>query len=62
MRVLDQLLDRRRRTLDDLAGGDAVDEGGRELADHRGHCAPGGARLPAADRFALALTGARAGS
>ena len=32
-RVLDQFLDRRRRALDDLARGDAVDENGRQLAD-----------------------------
>ncbi len=37
-RVLDQLLDRRRRTLDHLAGGDAVDQRLRQQADRR----PGG--------------------
>ena len=35
-RVLDQLLDRRRRALDHLARGDAVDENRRQLADR--HC------------------------
>ena len=34
--VFDQFLDRRRRALDHLARGDAVDENGRQLADrHR---------------------------
>ena len=32
-RVLDQFLDHARRTLDHLAGGDAVDDGFRQLAD-----------------------------
>ena len=36
-RVLDQLLDRRRRPLDHLAGGDAVDEQRIEAADWHGN-------------------------
>ena len=36
-RVLDQLLDHARRPLDHLAGGDAVDGLGAELADGHGH-------------------------
>src|SRR5207302_11149165 len=40
-RILDQFLDGRRRALDDLAGGDAVDDDGRQLADrHDGHFTP----------------------
>ena len=35
-RVLDQFLDHARRTLDHLAGGDAVDDGFRKLADGHG--------------------------
>ena len=35
-RVLDQLLDHARRTLDHLAGGDAVDDGLGKLADGHG--------------------------
>ena len=35
-RVLDQLLDDRRRTLDDLAGGDLVGDGARQDGDARG--------------------------
>ena len=38
-RVLDQLLDHARRTLDHLAGGDAVDDGFGELADGHGRLA-----------------------
>ena len=34
--VFDELLDRRSRALDDLAGGDAVDDNGRQLADLHG--------------------------
>src|SRR5580704_12350817 len=35
-RVLDQFLDHARRTLDHLAGGDAIDGGFRKLADGHG--------------------------
>ena len=35
-RVLDQFLDHARRTLDHLAGGDAVDDGFGKLADGHG--------------------------
>jgi hypothetical protein len=35
-RVLDQFLDHARRTLDHLAGGDAIDSGFRKLADGHG--------------------------
>ena len=38
-RVLDQLLDHARRTLDHLAGGDAVDDGFGKLADGHGRLA-----------------------
>ena len=43
-RVLDQLLDRRRRPLDDFAGGDAVDQQRIEAADGHGKRISGGGR------------------
>ena len=50
-RVLDQLFHRRGRALHHLAGGDAVDDDRRELAQHRRHCAPWGTRRQASLRL-----------
>src|SRR5260370_87354 len=53
--VLDEFLDRRGRALDDFAGGDAVDQDRRQLADgHASYCA-----LPPPDSPASARASSR---
>ena len=59
-RVLDQLLDHRRRAFDDLAGGDLVDQGVGKLADRHGigrGCAIGKRSTIIADRSKAARSG-----